>query len=80
MRVVNLRDAIILSMLKDKARSRGEIEGRLDIQKSVASQSLALLHGAGLIDKKRARGSEFYAITNSGRRAIDGVYKRLSIA
>ena len=53
MRVVNLRDAIILSMLKQGERKGRELEAAIGRQKKIASTSLSFLRRSGLIKKKK---------------------------
>ncbi|GEM_PF-5025898 len=79
MAVKNLRDAIILSFLKDGIRSRNDIESSLGIQKSIARQSLSFLRTSGFVSRKTIRNSEFYLITDNGRKSIENIYRKLSI-
>ena len=79
MRIVNLRDAIILNLLRDENRSEQEIGTRLGMQKSMTKQTLLVLKNSGLIEKRRTRGKEFYAITDYGKDAIGRMYKKLNL-
>ncbi len=78
-RLVNLRDAIILSMLQDGFQSKQDIERKFGMQKSVARQSLSVLKTSGLIAKQRINGNDFYLITDKGNKSIKKVYQRLSL-
>ena len=78
MGVVNLRDAIILSLLKNGLKSRWEIENSLGVQKKIAKESISFLRKSKLISRRNLKGDEFYDLTESGRKAIDKVFRQVS--
>ncbi len=79
MHVVNLRDAIILSLLKDNERPAEYIETAVGNQKTIAKKSLSLLRKSGLIRKQRTKGRDFFVITDEGKKTIDRIYRKLSL-
>jgi len=66
MGVVNLRDAVVLAMLKDKIHSKKEIEGSLDMTKMNTRKALSFLKSLGLVEGKNIRGEMCYSITREG--------------
>ena len=77
MKVVNLKDAIILSSLKNGLKSRREIEKSLGVQKTITARSLTFLNNSGLIAKRNIQGNEFFALTTDGEKAIEGVFRQV---
>jgi len=77
MGVVNLRDAIILSMVKDGMKSQIEIESRLGLQRSMTRQSIAFLKKSGLISRTSIHGKEFFGLTAKGETTIERVFRRI---
>jgi predicted transcriptional regulator len=79
MKIVTVRDAIILNMLKEGFKTGQEIEATLGLQKTVAKKSLSMLKDSGMIEKRKSRGKEFFTITDNGRAAIGKLYRNLSL-
>ena len=73
-----MRDAIILSMLKDGLKSKKELETKLDMQKNITRKSLSFLNNSGLVKKHSINGNVYYGITEDGKRTIDNVINRFS--
>lgn len=77
MSVVNLRDAIILALLKDNFRTKQEIAESMKIAKTNTGKSLNLLKSFGLVQRKTINGKEIYFITDDGRNALQNVYRKI---
>ncbi|MBI4154442.1 hypothetical protein HY501_03830 [Candidatus Woesearchaeota archaeon] len=77
MAVKRVRDAIILSMLASSSKSKKELESKIGIHENASRQSFSFLKKSRLVEKKRIRGTEFYAITDNGRRELDNVFRRI---
>ena len=76
MQVRNLRDAIILNLLKDGTKTGTEIRGSLGIEKSITKKSLAMLRVSGLVGKK---GRDGYFLTENGKETMDRLYRKMSL-
>ncbi len=79
MAVKNLRDAIILSFLKDGTKTRKEIEQGLGAGNGITAKSLGFLKKSGFVEKRNVKGDELYLITDNGRKSIENIYRKLSV-
>jgi len=80
MGIVNLRDAIILSFLKDGTKTRKEIVQSLGAGNEITARSLGFLKKSGFVEKRNIKGDELYLITDNGRKSIENIYRKLSVA
>lgn len=71
--VRTLKEAIILSQLRDKPKTTGEIAATIGIGKSHVSRSLNEMKRLGLV-----RGSRAYFITNKGLDSFDKTCAQIS--
>ncbi len=78
MNVVNLRDAIILNILKNGYKSRSEIEAGLGLAGKATMKSLSMLRDSGLIARQSAQGKDSYFLTDSGKNAIEKIFIKMA--
>lgn len=77
MGVVNLRDAIILALLKERTYTKKELENSLKITKTYTRKTLGFLRTSGLVKVRRIGGKSVYAITDEGLSELNEVYKKM---
>ena len=71
--VRTLKDAIILSQLRDKPRTSVEIAASMNIVKSSITKSLRNMKRSGLV-----KGRGYYFLTDKGKIHFYGAYKKIS--
>ncbi len=71
--VRKLKEAIILSQLKETPRTSGQIAESMRIEKSHITKSLSTMKKSGLV-----RGSGLYSITSKGRIHFDNTLRKIN--
>src|SRR5260370_42552902 len=60
----------ILALVRDQPRAVGEIAGQVAMSQQAVSFHLQVLHGAGLVTKRRERTRHLFVVHTDGLRAV----------
>ncbi len=74
MKVKHMRDVVVLSLIKDGAKSRSYIEKTAGIRKNISGKSIHVLAKNGFIVSYKLNGNEYYHITENGKKFVDVVF------
>jgi len=71
------RRQAMLRLVRDEARSAGEIGRHFDITQQAVSQHLQVLAGAGLVDVRRDGKRRLYVVNPAGLETLDAFLTEL---